>query len=243
MERNIYDDETFFSSYSSMTRSRLGLTGAGEWASLESLIPDVAGLRILDLGCGFGWHAAYFAKHGALDIDAVDISERMLGKARRINSDEKIRYTLCDIEAFSAGDESYDLVFSSLAMHYVRNYRLLVSRIYKWLRKNGTFLFSFEHPAFTAEGSEDWFYDEEGGILHFPLDNYFSEGIRETHFLGSIIPKYHRTLTTYVSALLEAGFTLTGLVEPEVPEHLKTLDEMKNEWRRPMMLIIRAEKR
>ena len=61
-----------------MTRSRLGLTGAGEWASLESLIPDVAGLRILDLGCGFGWHAAYFAKHGALNIDAVDISARVV---------------------------------------------------------------------------------------------------------------------------------------------------------------------
>lgn len=82
-----------------------------------------------------------------------------------------------------------------------------------------------------------------GRIRHFPLDNYFVEGKRETTFLGCKVGKYHRTLTSYVEPLLEGGFSLTGLKEPEVPSHLKDLEEMRNEWRRPMMLILKAEKK
>ena len=63
-----------------------------------------------------------------------------------------------------------------------------------------------------------------------------------TGFLGFPVRKYHRTLTTYLSVLLDSGFAVTAVREPEVPEHLKGLEEMKNEWRRPMMLVIRAEK-
>lgn len=239
----IYDDDGFFSSYSDMTRSKEGLRGAGEWECVKTLLPDIKGFKILDLGCGFGWHAKYFISHGAERVEAIDVSRKMLQKAKEINDDKNISYSLCDIESFEADADSYDMVFSSLAIHYVSDYKNLIGKIHGWLKKGGTLLFSLEHPSFTAEGSEDWCYDEKGRIRHFPLDNYFVEGKRETTFLGCKVGKYHRTLTSYVEPLLEGGFSLTGLKELEVPSHLKDLEEMRNEWRRPMMLILKAEKK
>ena len=56
MKENKYDDPIFFQKYSQMSRSQQGLSGAGEWQQLRQLLPDFAGKRVLDLGCGYGWH-------------------------------------------------------------------------------------------------------------------------------------------------------------------------------------------
>ena len=54
MRENKYDDPVFFAKYAQMDRSRLGLKGAGEWQTLEPMLPDFAGRDVLDLGCGSG---------------------------------------------------------------------------------------------------------------------------------------------------------------------------------------------
>ena len=64
MKENRYDDEEFFQKYSQMSRSQKGLSGAGEWSTLKKLLPDFAGKRVLDLGCGYGWHCIYAAGAG-----------------------------------------------------------------------------------------------------------------------------------------------------------------------------------
>lgn len=76
--KNIYNNEKFFESYSQMTRSQQGLDGAGEWQTLKRLLPDFKKKRVLDLGCGYGWHCLYAAEHGAASVIGVDISEKML---------------------------------------------------------------------------------------------------------------------------------------------------------------------
>ena len=65
MKENSYDNPIFFQKYSQMLRSTQGLEGAGEWRELQKLLPDFAGKRVLDLGCGYGWHCGYAAGHGA----------------------------------------------------------------------------------------------------------------------------------------------------------------------------------
>ena len=84
-----------------------------------------------------------------------------------------------------------------------------------------------EHPVFTAYGSQDWYY----------------EGKREAVFLGEKVIKYHRTLTTYLETLLENGFSIRHVVEPPPPEDMMDLPGMRDEMRRPMMLLVCAEKR
>ena len=237
----IYDDPAFFEKYSDMPRSRLGLEGAGEWHVFRNFMPDFSNKDVLDLGCGFGWHAHYAAERKARHVVAIDVSERMLAKAESMDS-EGIEYRLSAMEDLSFPASTFDVIISSLAFHYVKDWDTLIRKISSWLRPDGDFVFSVEHPVFTAYGSQDWYYSEDGKILHFPVDNYFYEGKRDAIFLGEHMTKYHRTLTTYISSLLDNGFTITKLAEPEPPENMMDIPGMKDEMRRPMMLLIAAKK-
>ena len=64
---NIYDDKVFFDAYSRMARSTGGLEAAGEWHQLQPLFPAMEGSRVLDLGCGYGWHCKYAVEQGAAE--------------------------------------------------------------------------------------------------------------------------------------------------------------------------------
>ena len=242
MKENKYDDKEIFEKYSQMERSTKGLSGAGEWESLRKILPDFKGKKILDLGCGFGWHANYAIEKGAAKVIGIDISEKMLKIAREKTKSEKIEYINMAIEDFDFDDESFDIVFSSLAFHYVEDYNILVDKIRKVLKVNGNLIFTVEHPVFTSYGSQDWHYDKDGNILHFPIDNYYYEGERMTSFLGEDVIKYHRTLTTYLNTLLTNGFSINQIIEPEPPEHMMDILGMKDEMRRPMMLIVSVTK-
>lgn len=243
MKENKYDENSFFQKYSEMPRSIYGLEGAGEWPALQAILPDFHGCSMLDLGCGYGWHCKYAANHGALHVTGIDLSEKKLEIARKKNADPKITYRRTAMEDLSFPAETFDIVFSSLAFHYVRDFDALSQNIRAWLKPGGTLLFSVEHPVFTAYGSQDWYYDENGQILHFPVDNYYYEGQRDAVFLGEHVVKYHRTLTTYLETLLRLGFRLEHVIEPKPPKELMHLDGMEDEMRRPMMLLIRAKRK
>ncbi|MFQ7311467.1 MAG: class I SAM-dependent methyltransferase [Sellimonas sp.] len=242
MKENKYDDEKFFQKYSEMSRSRYGLSGAGEWERFREMMPDFQGKRVLDLGCGYGWHCAYAAEKGAVSVLGIDLSEKMLETAREKNAGEIIEYRRCAMEDLVLEEDSFDVVLSSLAFHYVKDFPDLVSRIKGWLCSGGAFVFSVEHPVFTAYGNQDWYYGPDGSILHFPVDNYYYEGKREAVFLGEKVTKYHRTLTTYLDTLLQMGFSIKRVVEPEPPQRMMEWPGMKDEMRRPMMLLISAVK-
>lgn len=176
MKENRYDDEQFFKKYSEMSRSKEGLAGAGEWYALKQILPDFHGKKVLDMGCGYGWHCKYAADNGAVSVLGTDISRRMLETARQKNSDSRITYQLSAMEDLRFPERSFDCVISSLAFHYVKDFPALVARIGRWLKPGGDLVFSVEHPVFMAYGSQDWYYDADGNILHFPVDNYYYEG-------------------------------------------------------------------
>lgn len=242
MKENKYDDEIFFEKYGEMSRSKKGLEGAGEWHELKKILPDFQGRKVLDLGCGYGWHCKYAVEHGAAHVIGTDISKKMLETAKARNASENIEYRRAAMEDLEFPAKTFDIVFSSLAFHYVRDFSRLVNNISGWLVPGGKFVFSVEHPVFTAYGTQDWYYDENGKILHFPVDNYYYEGEREAVFLGEKVTKYHRTLTTYLNVLLENNFVIEHIVEPQPPEEMLDLEGMRDEMRRPMMLLVGAEK-
>ena len=243
MKENRYDDEHFFMKYSEMERSKRGLEGAGEWSELQKVLPDFGGRRVLDLGCGYGWHCLYAAEHGAKYVLGTDISEKMLSAAAERNGHEKIEYRRSAMEDLAFDEGTFDVVISSLAFHYVKDFETVAANISRWLVPGGRLVFSAEHPVFTSYGTQDWYYDEGGNILHFPVDHYYEEGERDAVFLGEHVTKYHRTLTTYLNTLLQNGFDLKDIIEPKPPEEMLDLPGMRDEMRRPMMLIVGARKR
>jgi SAM-dependent methyltransferase len=142
---------------------------------------------------------------------------------------------------FSAGE--FDVVLSSLALHYVEHFDLVCRKVHYCLVPGGTFVLSVEHPVFTARASQDWYYGQHGERLHWPLDHYQEEGPRQARFLDHEVVKYHRTVATYVNTLLDSGFTLTKLSEPQpTQELLDTHPAWQDETRRPMFLLIAAVK-
>lgn len=243
MKQNKYDDVNFFSEYKNMERSVKGLESAGEWHVLKELLPELRNKSVLDLGCGFGWHCRYAREQQAKSVIGVDISEKMLQQAREMTNDPFISYIKMPIEDIDFSDSQFDVVISSLAFHYIESFEAICKKIYDSLQPGGSFIFSVEHPMFTSRKEQDWYCDDQGNRLHWPVDHYQLEGLRETTFLTENVVKYHRTFSTYVNDLLNAGFNIRKMKEP-VPsnEMLETVPEMKDELRRPMFLIISAEK-
>lgn len=243
MRENIYDNEEFFEKYRCFPRSVAGLAAAGEWHELQKMLPDFTGKRVLDLGCGFGWHCIYAAERGAKYVLGTDISVKMLAVARVKTSFKNVEYKLQAIEDMDYASASFDVVISSLAFHYVASFGDVCRNVYSILAPAGEFIFSVEHPVFTAYGTQEWYYDEVGQKLHWPVDRYFAEGDRQAVFLGEKVTKYHKTLTTYLNGLLEAGFGIRAVVEPEPAAQLvDTVPGMRDELRRPMMLLVAARK-
>ena len=237
---DIYDDGQFFQAYAQMPRSREGLKAAGEWYRLQPLFPDVRGKQVLDLGCG--WHCKYAAQMGAARIVGIDGSRKMIETARQRNPDEKIQYLVQDLEAYEYPEDTYDLVISNLVLHYIEHLDPIYRKVYGSLKDGGVFLFNIEHPVFTAGINQDWVYDDSGRPSYWPVDRYYEPGKRETLFLGEQVVKYHHTLTQILNPLIQIGFQIQAVEEAEPSQEMMDVPGMKDEMRRPMMLLVRAAK-
>ena len=242
--QNIYDDPGFFAGYSSLERFGAGWERAVEHADLLALLPEVGGCRVLDLGCGAGQLARHLATSGAAEVVGVDVSERMLALARAEWAHPRVTYCRGTIEELTFPRARFDLVVSSLVLHYVDDYRGLVRRIAEWLAPGGVFVYSTEHPIYTARLPGDgWVLDNAGQRTSWGLDRYADEGAREETWFVPGVRKVHRTLATLVNGLLDAGLVVERLVEP-IPseEWLHDRPLARDERRRPMFLLIRARK-
>ncbi|WP_129715251.1 bifunctional 2-polyprenyl-6-hydroxyphenol methylase/3-demethylubiquinol 3-O-methyltransferase UbiG [Pedobacter sp. SYP-B3415] len=243
MKENKYDNAAFFEAYSEMPRSKQGLTATGEWEALQKMLPGLKGKSVLDLGCGYGWHCIYAAEQGASRVVGIDLSEKMIAVAKSKSKDLPITYIQTAIEDFDRESSSFDVVFSSLALHYLPELDTTFKQVWNLLNDGGEFIFSMEHLVFTAREEQDWFKDEHGEVLHWPLDNYQDEGIRKTSFLGHEVVKYHRTLESILNGLLKTGFNIQAISEPKPPLHMLERDPaLVHELRRPIFLMVRSRK-
>jgi 2-polyprenyl-3-methyl-5-hydroxy-6-metoxy-1,4-benzoquinol methylase len=197
LTQNKYDDPAFYANYSKMRRSIGGLEEAGEWDSFRSLMPSLKDKRVLDLGCGFSWHCKYAIEQGASKVVGLDVSKKMLSRAKEITDGMDITFLRTPIEDISFGKEQFDVVISSLALHYVSNIASVCKKVYEHLSPKGSFVFSVEHPIFTSLAAQEWCTDSNGNRLHWPLDRYQAEGVRHTIHAGrgrSQIPSNLRKL-------------------------------------------------
>ena len=110
--------------------------------------------KVLDLAAGEGRNAVFLAQHG-FDVDAVDISEKGLGKARRFANEMgvKINSLMADLDTYKIEKERYDLIAN---FYFLK--RSLIPRIKKGLKKGGRIIFEtyiLEHRNISSEGPKD----------------------------------------------------------------------------------------
>lgn len=243
-KQNIYDHKVFFEGYKKIRENKANANILFEIPALLSMITELKGKRVLDLGCGFGEHCVEFINRGADRVAGIDISTKMLEIARKENSHPNISYINMPMEDISKLNESFDVVVSSLAFHYVEDYSGVVENIYKMLSKGGILVFSQEHPLCTCHsGGNRWTRDENGNKLYVNMANYGVEAERETVWFVDNVKKYHRTFSTIVNTLIEAGFTVEKLIEP-LPD-----DELLEKYpgyadliHKPDFLLVKARK-
>jgi ubiquinone/menaquinone biosynthesis C-methylase UbiE len=242
MTQNIYDNQAFFEGYAQLDRSVRGLDGAAEWPSLRAMLPELKGLRVVDLGCGYGWFCRHAHEQGAAEVLGLDVSEQMLARARSMSSGAGVRYERADLEHLELPATSFDFAYSSLTLHYIADLAGLLATLHRALVPGSRFVLSIEHPIYMAPSRPDFTQDAEGRRI-WPLDRYSEEGERTTDWLAKGVVKQHRTMSTLLNLMIRAGFTLDHVEEwSPTDTDIAAHPEWAQERDRPMFLLIGAHR-
>ena len=248
MKQNIYDIKSFSDAYDKMRYENKGMNANDlvEIPNFRKLIPDVKGKRILDLGCGYGENDKYCIGLGAKEILGIDISKHMIKIAKENNNDENIKYKVMAMENINEIEEKFDIVISSLAFHYVKDYEKLINDIYNLLNDDGILIFSIDHPLRIASKFETWMkknYTKINGKWFLLVSDYNREGIREKEWNGVMVKRYHRNFSSLIHGLVNSGFKIDKILEP-IPDEkaIKIIPKYINQYDRPYFLFVRAKK-
>jgi 2-polyprenyl-3-methyl-5-hydroxy-6-metoxy-1,4-benzoquinol methylase len=196
--------------------------GAGAWfhelaiGSLLDLAGEIAGLEVCDLACGEGVLARALAQRGAR-ITGIDISRPLLDLAWLKESEEPlgIRYQLDDAQTLATiPDERCDGVACAFSLTDIDDLRATLMAVRRTLRPGGWFVFAIPHPCIITRMSRWTAAPDTPGRV---VSGYFSEGqfvIVNAPGVRGKVGVYHRTLTTYLNSLVEAGLALECIAEP-----------------------------
>lgn len=207
-----------------------------EKPAIRAELPNVSDLEVISIGCGSGVDARWLADNGAKRVVGIDISKGLLDIAKTNNPD--LEFHEMDMEKLDFPDSSFDLAYSSLAIHYVDDWTVPLKETYRILRPNGKYVFSCGHPLDSGVSYEiidgfkyallgrkvdqstkertvygDYLAADSNGIM--PVKGMFSD---------SEITVFHRPVSKMVEEILASGFTIEKLVEPKPTLELKDVD-------------------
>ncbi len=249
MKQNIYDNAKFFASYDGMRKEKKGTSANDliEIPTIRSMLPDLNGKRVLDLGCGYGENAAFFRELGASFVYGIDISQNMIEIASSNNNDEKVKFAVMSMEDISKINDKFDLIISSLATHYVEDFQKLCHDIYSLLNDGGVFLYSQEHPNNTATILNKECNGRNsiniGNKEYYLLSDYNRNGKRVVDWYDCDVVKYHRNFSCIINTLINEDFQIEEVREPLPSKEL--IDKKAkyiNQYDFPYFLFIKASK-
>lgn len=200
-----------------------------ERPAMLSLLPDVAGARVLDAGCGSGWYTEQLLARGAR-VTAVDQSTELVRHAReRVGDAAEVRVHDLSRPLAFAEDASHDGIVSALVLHYLRDWSTPLAEFRRILKPDGWLLFSTHHPAADAALFQPERY----------LDVELVED--EWEWVGTV-RFYRRPLSAVVNPLAQAGFAIERLVEPIPTDAFRRAkpEAYARMLRQPQFLIVLA---
>jgi SAM-dependent methyltransferase len=230
--RPLYDDPALARSYAAVSAANV-CNAAYERPAVRAVLGDVRGLDVLDAGAAAGEHAAWLVDHGARVV-ALDASEAMVRLARA-RLGERARVLRADLaQPLPLADGSFDVVLSSLTLHYLEDWLAPLRELARVLRPRGRLVLSTHHPFMTRALVEDY---HAVVLVHDAFDGYADEPVPVRY--------YHRPLEKIVADLRAAGFALRALHEPRPADEAHALDpELAAKLRtQPWFLIADAEAR
>lgn len=244
--KNVYDSSIFFNEYQSMRATEINANNLIEIPQIKVLLPSIKNKIILDLGCGAGDMDRYFIENGAKFVVATDISENMIKVAKAENGSDKIQYNVLKMEDISCLNQKFDIVYSSLAFHYIEDFEKLLKDINNLLNPNGILIFSQESPINTAtckESSTQQNKLEINGKQYHLLHGYCKEGKREVFWNDTFVTKYHRTYATLVNTLIKNKFEIIEIKDSYAsPEAITLCPKYKNQIDKPYFTYVKAKK-
>ncbi len=213
-------------------------TGMLDRWMLDSL-GDIAGRTIIDIGCGEGRFSRLLSNLGAT-VTGVDLTEPFIQRARSLSTGETyLQGNAENLEGIESDD--FDIAVSYIVLVDLQDYRCAINAAYRVLRPGGRFVVCNIHPMRSCV--EGGWIKQGDTKLFYPVDNYTDEGAREFTWFGRTFVNMHHTLSSYISAFLDAGFILSALHEP-IPsaEELAANPTFDDEYRIPNFIIYVLEK-
>lgn len=182
------------------------------------LLGNLKGKNVLEIGCGGAQCGIAMAKQGA-KVTGVDISKEQLKFAKNLADKNKVKLTFIqsDIENLSKiKSSSQDIVFTAWALHYVKNLKNCFKEAYRVLKKGGFFVLSIPHPFSRMMNSKTL----------KPKESYFDTGRyaeKKAWKDGTIhvFVMYNYTISQVVNGLLDAGFKIEKMIEPDSRKRYK----------------------
>lgn len=201
-------------------------------AMIKLLPVNLQDVRIMDAGCAAGWYTDYFLSHGAIPT-AIDVTPEMIEATKR-RTQEKADVFLLDLaNELPFEEDCFDIILSSLTLHYLEDWEQTFSEFKRILRPGGRLLFSTHHPFMDQALSEskDYFQKEL-------LVDHWKRG---EHTIEVVF--YRRSLQEIVNSTARF-FTIDQIVEPQPTEKMKEIERAAYDYlmKNPHFLIISASK-
>ncbi len=192
----------------------------GDWSrrvvldpALETLLPDVSGMNVLDLGCGEGRYSRVLTAKGAR-VTGVDPVPQFIALARQRDPDSI--YIEAQAEELPLETGAFDLVLSYLSIVDIADIDAASREICRVINPNGKLIIvNISNLASTTDG---WHKDENGNKTHRTVDRYMEHLAMDLEWRNIRIRNYHRPLSYILGKFLNNGFVLTDFVEPLPPE-------------------------
>lgn len=233
MKKNVLHSYEHLSSHYEFDVDRKPYNAYLERPAMVDLLPDLQGKKVLDAGCAAGWYARYMADQDA-DVTAIDLSPSMIAATKRRAGNAKVHAFVHDLtDPLPMDDRSFDLIISSLTLHYIKDWAPIFQEFHRSLKPGGTLLFSTHHP----------FMD----YMNHEVDSYYAchEVQDEWTVDGEKIPMtfYRRPLEEIISSVTD-HFHFIKLSEPKPTLEFKKVhpEGFHKVSTKPNFMILKAEK-